>query len=227
MESRTVHELTAAYALDALDASEQREFEEHLRSCESCREELASFQTAAASLGFAVESPQPPPALRGRILERVQAERGVVVVFRRPRMVLGAVSGLAAVAAALAIGLGIWATSLSNDLDSTRRAMGVLGDPSARSVELSGATGRLVVAPEGEAALVVRGLAPAPSGRTYEIWVIQGKQPRRAGLFGGGDEGNIVVLDRKVPADAVVAVTVERDGGVEAPTGKPLFTAQA
>jgi hypothetical protein len=29
-----------------------------------------------------------------------------------------------------------------------------------------------------------------------------------------------------VPADAVVAVTVERDGGVEAPTGEPLFTAQ-
>ena len=79
MESGTVHELTAAYALDALDAAEQREFEEHLRSCESCREELASFQTAAASLGFGVESPEPPPALRGRILERVQADRGVEI----------------------------------------------------------------------------------------------------------------------------------------------------
>jgi anti-sigma-K factor RskA len=226
MESGTVHELTAAYALDALDASEEREFEEHLRSCESCREELASFQAAAASLGFAVESPQPPPALRGRILERVQAERGVVVPFRRPRLVLGAVSGLAAVAAAVAIGLGIWAASLSNDLDSTRDALAVVADPSARSLPLAGATGRLVVAPEGRAALVVRGLDPAPAGRTYEIWVIQANRPQRAGLFEGGEQRNVVLLDRKVPPKAVVAVTVEDDGGVSAPTGKPLFLAQ-
>jgi len=226
MESGTVHELTAAYALDALDAAEQREFEEHLRSCESCREELASFQAAAASLGFAVDSPDPPPPLRGRILERVHAERGVVVPFRRPRLVLGAVSGLAAVAAAVAIGLGIWAASLSRELDSARDANAVLGDPGARSVALSGATGRVVVAPEGRAALVVRGLDPAPSGRTYEIWVITANRARRAGVFEGGGERNVVVLDRKVPPDAVVAVTVEEDGGVSVPTGKPLFLAQ-
>jgi len=226
MESGTIHELTAAYALDALDSSEEREFEEHLRSCESCREDLASFRAAAASLGFAVESPQPPPALRGRILERVQQERGVVVPFRRPRVVLGAVSGLAAAAAAVAIGLGIWAASLSNDLDSTRELVAVLGDPGARSVELSGATGRLVVAPEGRAALVVRSLDAAPAGRTYEVWVIEGDRPRPAGLFEGGESEDVVLLERKVPADAVVAVTVEQDGGVGAPTGDPLFTAQ-
>jgi len=226
MESGTVHELTAAYALDALDPGEERAFEEHLRSCESCREELASFQTAAASLGFAVESPEPPPALRGRILERVQGERGVVVPLRRSRLVLGAVSGLAAVAAAVAIGLGIWAASLSNELDATRDALAIVGDPSARSVALSGATGRLVVAPEGRAALVVRGLDPAPAGRTYEIWVIEANRPQRAGEFEGGGQRNVVLLDRKVPADAVVAVTVEEDGGVRSPTGKPLFLAE-
>jgi anti-sigma-K factor RskA len=227
MESGTIHELSAAYALDALEPSEEREFEQHLRTCEHCREEVASLQAAAASLGFGVESPEPPPALRGRILERVQAERGVVVPFRRPRLVLGAVSGLAAAAAAVAIGLGIWAASLSNDLDSTRDALAVLADPAARSVDLQGADGRLVVAPEGEAALVVRNLDPAPAGRTYEAWVIEGKTPRRAGLFEGGERRNLVLLDRKVPQDAVVAVTLEQDGGVDAPTGRPLFTAQA
>jgi anti-sigma-K factor RskA len=226
MEPGTLHELTAAYALDALDPSEEREFEEHLRSCDRCREELASFRTAAASLGFAVESPQPPPALRGRILDRARGERGVVVPFRRPRVVLGALSGLAAAAAAVAIGLGIWAASLSDDLDSARNAIDVLGDPGARSVELSGAAGRLVVAPEGQAALVVRGLDAAPPGRTYEVWVIEGNRPRPAGLFEGGESEDVVLLERMVPPDAVVAVTVERDGGVEAPTGDPLFTAQ-
>ena len=226
MESGDVHQLTAAYALDALDYSEQREFETHLRTCESCREELASFETAAAALGFAVVSPDPPPALRGRILDRVKAERGVVVPFRRPRVVLGAVSAVAAAAAAVAIGLGIWAASLDRDLDRTQAALAVLADPAARTVRLDGADGRLVVAPEGEAALVVRGLGRAPAGRTYEAWVIQGTTPVRAGLFAGGGRRSLVLLDREVPAGAVVAVTVEREGGVDAPTRKPLFTAQ-
>ena len=226
MESGDVHQLTAAYALDALDYSEQREFEAHLRTCESCREDLASFEAAAAALGFAVASPEPPPALRGRILDRVKAERGVLVPFRRHRLVLGAVSAVAAAAAAVAIGLGIWAASLDRDLDRTQAALAVLADPAARTIRLEGANGRLVVAPEGEAALVVRGLGPAPAGRTYEAWVIEGTTPVRAGLFAGGGQRSLVLLDREVPAGAVVAVTVEREGGVDAPTSKPIFTAE-
>ena len=226
MESGTIHELSAAYALDALEPSEEREFEQHLRTCEHCREEVASFHAAASSLGFAVESPEPPPALRGRILERVKAERGVVLPFRRRRLALGAVAGIAAAAAAVAIALGIWAASLSSDLDSTRAALAVLADPAARSIDLQGADGRLVVAPEGKAALVVRNLDRAPAGRTYEAWVIEGNTPKRAGLFEGGGLRELVLLNRKVPADAVVAVTVEDEGGVDAPTGKPVFAAE-
>lgn len=227
MDSGTIHELSAAYALDALDPAEEREFEQHLRTCEHCREDVASFEAAAAALAFGVESPEPPPALRGRILERVQSERAVVVPFRRRRVSFGVVSGLAAAAAVVAIGLGIWAASLSNDLDETRAALDVLADPSARTIELQGAAGRLVVAPEGEAALVVRNLDPAPEGQTYEAWVIEGKTPKPAGLFEGDDTRDLVLLERKVPANAVVAVTVEQDGGVDAPTSQPIFSAQA
>ena len=226
MEPGDVHELTAAYALDALERVEEREFEEHLRSCESCRDELASFQATAAELGLGVVSPEPPPALRGRILERVQAERGVVVPFRRRNVGFRAVSAVAAVAAAVAIGLGIWAVSLRSDLDETRDAVAVLGDPTARSIGLDGADGRLVVSSDGAAALVVRRLDPAPEDRTYEAWVIEGSTPRRAGLFAGGEERIVVLLARRVPPGAVVAVTVEPKGGVDAPTTKPIITAE-
>jgi anti-sigma-K factor RskA len=228
MDSGTIHELSAAYALDALDPAEEREFEQHLRTCDDCREDVASFEAAAAALAFGVDSPKPPPALRGRILERVASERAVVVPFRRRRVSFGLVSGLAAAAAVVAVGLGIWAASLSNDLDRNRDLVAVLGDPAARSIDLDGADGRLVVAPEGAAALVVRNLDPAPEGQTYQAWVIEGKAPPRpAGLFEGGDRHDALVLDRKVPANAVVAVTVEQDGGVDAPTNQPVFSAQA
>ena len=64
-DAMDVHELTAAYALDALDADERERYEEHLASCEECREELAALGETAAALAWGVESPEPPPALRG------------------------------------------------------------------------------------------------------------------------------------------------------------------
>ena len=82
MESLTMHDLTAAYALDALDAEESREYEEHLATCERCREDLAQLGGAAGALAFAVESPAPPAALRSRILETARAERPNVVPLR-------------------------------------------------------------------------------------------------------------------------------------------------
>src|SRR5919108_5982985 len=82
MGTQALHDLTAAYALDALDADERREYEAHLARCERCRTELASLSEAATSLAYGVEAPAPPPQLRDRILERARAERPNVVPLR-------------------------------------------------------------------------------------------------------------------------------------------------
>ena len=50
METDAIHELTAAYALDALDEADEREYEDHLARCPRCREDLASLGEAAAAL---------------------------------------------------------------------------------------------------------------------------------------------------------------------------------
>ena len=64
------HADVAPYALDALDADEERAFEEHLASCEACREELASLREATAALAYGAVGPAPPPELKQRILAR-------------------------------------------------------------------------------------------------------------------------------------------------------------
>ena len=225
--SSDLHELAAPYALDALDADERERFERHLAECERCSAQLAELQEAVAALAFAAEGPEPPPSLRGRILESARAETGgKVVPFPRKRWALPAVATIAAVAACTAIGLGIWANSLSNSLDRERsanamyaQAMELLG-ADAQVKALTDGEGRLLVAPGGgRAALVVCGLAQAPAGKTYEAWVIEGKTPRRAGLFRGGGGCSLpVILERDVPTGAIVAVTLEREGGVQAPT---------
>ena len=229
MEADTIHELTAAYALDALDERDEREYEAHLARCPRCREELASFTETATSLAYGVESPPPPPALRDRILERARAERPNVVPLRPAWRSWTAAA--AAVAACAAIGLGIWAATLSRSLDRERSAkeqqagvVSILSDPAARRFALSGSHGTLVVSRTGAGALLVSNLRPAPTGKTYEAWVIQGKTPRRAGTFG---QAKPFKLTRPVPQGAVVAVTLERHGGVNAPTTRPITAAQA
>ena len=43
MEADALHDLTAAYALDALDPEDARRYEAHLARCERCQEELAAL----------------------------------------------------------------------------------------------------------------------------------------------------------------------------------------
>lgn len=230
MEAHALHELTAAYALDALDEREAADYEEHLAGCERCREELTSFREAASTLAYAVEAPVPPAGLRERIVAQAVAERPNVVPFRpRWRSLPGAV---AAVAACAALGFGLWSASLSRSLEREReandefaRAAAILSDPAARRVPLSGDHGTLVVRNTGQAALVMRALPKAPSGKTYEAWVIEGGKPRPAGLFEGGSGPQAVVLDEPVPEGAQVAATIEEAGGVEAPRGDAVFSA--
>ena len=46
-----VHELTAGYALDALEPAERERYEAHLGSCEHCRDELEGFWEVSGALG--------------------------------------------------------------------------------------------------------------------------------------------------------------------------------
>ena len=132
----------------------------------------------------------------------------------------------AALSAAAALALAFYAVDLSRDLDRERDAREVLADPDARVVPVEDGRGRLVVSPGGEAVLVTR-LEPAPEGKTYELWIIRGATPRPAGTFEGEDVRDVVRVQGRVGPGSVVAVTVEPDGGVQAPTTEPLFTAQA
>ncbi|HEY1370292.1 MAG TPA: anti-sigma factor [Gaiellaceae bacterium] len=229
MEANALHELTAAYALDALDESEEREYEEHLVRCPECREQLAALSEAAASLAYGIETPAPPPSLRGRILDAAVGERPNVVPLRRSRA-FRVVASVAAVAACAAVAFGVWSAILSGQLsDARKRAVPAsirasVAQTAAQEIGAGGVHGSLVVGRDGRGALVLADLPAAPAGKTYEAWVIEGGEAHRAGTFEGG--GTVIVpLTRPVPAGATVATTMERAGGVDAPTQTPFLTA--
>ena len=224
-----IHELTAGYALDALEADERQAYEDHLPDCEQCQEDIVSFWEVTGALALAATGPEPPPELRERIVAAARAETQTVVPFRPRRFRANqAFSAVAAIAAVGLIALGWWAVSLHGSLTDTRSALaeqravaGVLADSSARRVSLAPGTGTLV-ASAASAVLVVDGLAPAPVGRTYQVWVVRkGAAPASSGLFAGGSHSVVLVQHAVAPGD-VVAVTLERAGGAKVPTTKPV-----
>src|SRR3954454_18759271 len=115
MEANALHDLTAAYALDALDSEDARAYEAHLARCQRCREELDEISDTAGALVYGTEPPIPPTHLRARIVQEAARERPNVVPLR-PRWIKP-VAAIAPVAACTAIGLGIWADTLSTMLD--------------------------------------------------------------------------------------------------------------
>jgi anti-sigma-K factor RskA len=221
------HELIAGYALDALDEADRARAKKLLETSEEAREELRTLTDVAAAMATAASGPAPRPELRDLIVAAARAEPQNVVPLearRRGRAapLLGAV---AAVAATVAIGLGVYASSLSGELDDTKAVIAQLSDPSARAIGLEGARGRLLVRPQGEAVLVVAGL-PKREGKTYAVWVIDGGTPKPAGLFDAASDATVVPVERPVADGAVVAISVE-DGPVDAPTSTPVVTSQA
>ena len=212
------HSLVAPYALHALDDEEGRTFEEHLAVCERCRRELAGLREAAvearvrrrgACAAARAEGADPRPGA-GRARERRLAP-GVAGAagLRRSRP--------PRVAAAVAIGLGVWTRTRPSETQRSRGAR-----PTGRQGRPDGRRGAVAVAPNGEAALAVR-VPPAPSGKTYEAWVIQDGKARPAGPF---TERRHDGRRARAPfhRGSVVAVTLEPRRG-RLPTQKPLAPA--
>jgi anti-sigma-K factor RskA len=125
---------------------------------------------------------------------------------------------------------------LQAELHATRASLAreqglrdLVAHPEARLATLAaltpapGAAARVVWNPRSrEAWLVASGLAPAPTGKGYEVWVIGNAAPVPAGVFQVDGEGRAFFKLPDVSETAVVrtfAVTLEPAAGTPAPTG--------
>ena len=236
MEPEAIHDLTPAYALDALDADEAAEFEEHLaplralpggarrppggreharlRDSSGRRPAGAARTHPRAGSGGALERhsvpAEAPPDERGCSPRRHRS--------RRPRR-SGSGSGRRCSTAISARACG--AREAERRARPRRRARNRPRRPDPEE------TDRWRSGPTGRGVLVIPGLPKAPAGRTYEAWVIKGTKPSPAGLFLGAGSGTTVVpLTRPVEPGSVVAVTVEPRKGSAQPTQQPFITAK-
>jgi len=224
------HSLSGPYALDALPSDERGQFERHLRTCASCREEVEEFRATAARLADATVT-APPPELRERVLAEAARTRQVpppvadeVPAKRAPswrRRVLAAAAAVVFLAGAGVTGVQIQAAREASE--QGEQVAAILAAPDSRTVRGAVAGGgrvTLVVSPREDAAFVVLDRLPVPpTDRTYQLWFIHGTTARSAGTVDMSAPGRATrILHSAVAGADGFGLTVEPRGGSRTPT---------
>jgi len=231
------------FAMGVLDDPEKSELRAHLeRGCETCTAGMNDARAWVYTLGASTEGPEPP----GRVRQRLLAAIGVEQQLRwhwRTAWQAAAVVALAAVGVVAYLGQRhaaeksqLTAEISRHGLEAAglREALNVLEAPNTREVIFGGEKptpprGRVFVNPASGVLLIASNLPAPPAGKTYEMWIIpKGGKPAPAGLFASDQDGTAVHLYRtsvSLAGTSAIAVTLERAGGVDAPTSQPVIVA--
>jgi anti-sigma-K factor RskA len=224
----------AAYAMGALDAEETSALEAHLRTCDSCRAELADYQRISAGLLSALPPKAPRAALRGSLQKTLQSQ----VKSARPQLKWKLNQMAVAAAVVLLIGLNIVSvyefvtlkqeqTELDGQYGSQQSAIAMLAYPSTQSIgfEQGGISGSLLVDKKRNLlAVFAWNLPAAPVGKTYQMWLIDPQEDRTSGGFLIPEAKQpfvMAVIKSPQPLTGFVGlgITLEPLGGSLKPTG--------
>jgi Anti-sigma-K factor rskA/Putative zinc-finger len=242
--SGRVHELSGAYALDALADAERERFERHLQRCPACADDVRQMTSTATAMAMAVAA-DPPPGLKERVLAAAAATpqlpplQPTAAARRRhgrrltrsdwfPRLALG----VAAAGVAAAVVLAVVTVSTQNRLDTVQaqnqQIAAVLSAPDAQIATGTSSTGgtATVVLSYAEQRMIFTssGFPPLPSAKVYELWLLSTGSARSAGLLPQPTDGKTApVLAAGLTSADKVGVTVEPAGGTSSPTTTPIL----
>jgi anti-sigma-K factor RskA len=185
------------------------------RGSESRRRSLTRWLPLAAALLIAVALGVDGVRLRGRVASLEQRVRDIGARANTSEQELTSVRETAAEAQMIVVVLA------SSDLIRVDLA----GQPSAPE-----ARARAFWSRSRGLIFTASNLPPLPAGRTYQVWIVTPEAPLSAGLLRPGDRGDVHAVfttPRDVARVAAVAVTIEPDGGVPAPTGEKYLVGLA
>jgi len=253
MSCGELRELYELYALGTLEAAERQELEEHLaRECPSCVPGVRRARQWTVGLAYAAPAVDPPARLRRRVLALVKppepkeggwgwlthawATMALALLLALMwygydrRAVRAEMEGLRA-------RLGL-AQSATAELAARNRfltdALALINLPETRQVVFGGAapappSGRVWVHAQRGVLLLASRLPRAPAGKIYEMWIIpKAGAPAPAGLFNSDERGEAMHVWPQavnIAQTGAVAVTLEPEGGVPAPTSTPVIVA--
>jgi anti-sigma-K factor RskA len=217
-----IADLLPAYVLDAMEGEERCALMEHLAECRLHDAELQNERQAALMLSEVIPPVAPPTALRASLLDAFDKEvAGDTVTqpeptpLRQPRKPFwqalgtpGFAYGLAAAIAVVAIALGAWGLSRSDDT----------GEGGVRLATARANDQRLDVTylPDRNLAVLNFELPTPASGRTYQAWHITDGKPVSLGVL--SQNAGTVTFSANLDKASAVAISIEPLGGSTTPT---------
>ncbi len=243
LNRESMRDLAAAYAIGALDADELREFESLLGQSEELRREVAEFEEVSAQLAHGAPQAEPDTALRRRLMDRAKVD-AVSRPAAPPSRSTNWMLGLAWAAAATGIIVAFVQSDRAGDLEKQLAArarevetvLAQLDRSKQRLDDVLGATTVMFVLrstseqppsirlywnqQENNIVLQTIALAPAPTGREYQLWFLSGGAALPASTFNSDAGGSRVTLPGPPPDTEIqgVAITIEPIGGSAQPT---------
>jgi anti-sigma-K factor RskA len=249
MIEERLQENACLFVAGALSPEENSAFEQELRGNAELQTFVRELRDAASAFALAEKSVAPPPRLKNKILAQIEGEQKrpesfslltLVNQLRSAWLPWAVAAGFAALAAvqyvqaqalreqtrslnAAVTGLSTQIAALEKKDDFSQMRIAMLSsllDNSPKAVAVS-----LWDNDKQSGVLVVQNLAPAPTDKDYQLWVINDKYPApvNAGVFSVDDKGNVrFTFKPDMPMTSVdkFAVTVERKGGVPKAEGK-------
>ena len=238
----------AAYVLGALSPAERLAFEAHLAGCAVCAAEVRSLTPVAAALAQMTPPAEPPAAARGRLLAAVSSTRpsrsSASWLAAAAAVALAvALGGYAAQLRGRVTGLEarlrdatLRAEASERQVAEVRRTafdaqsqVAVLAAPDMARIDLAGqpaapsASARAFWSRSRGLVFTASNLPAPPPGRAYQLWVLTAQPaPISAGMLTLDASGRVNVTiptPRDIPTPVAMAVTLEPEGGVPAPTG--------
>ncbi|MEC2039269.1 anti-sigma factor [Bacillus altitudinis] len=235
-----------------LQGEEKTQFEEHIKHCSDCKEELEELTSLMSDIPFLAEDETPPAGMKDRILSRVFEEEipeTTTAAKSNPPQDLKIVRDanemkppmkkknqwlLPLVAALLLISAAGNVYFLTNGTDQAEQPVKVVATKSLASAESAKTTGAFsVIEHHGKKELIVSadGLkGQLDSSAVYQVWLIKGDQPVPAGAFKTDSKGEGTVtyaLSEKEANESwdTVAVTLEPKKDNKLPQGPVVLSA--
>ncbi len=236
MSGIDIHQLAAAYALDAVDERERAEFEAHYPTCPVCRPEVAGFRETLSQVAASVAVP-PPTSLKTSVMDEIGTTRQLspllpdsvvnLAAHRQRRQTMQRALTVAAALLLIATGAFIVGRRSTGD-DYAKAAAAVIDRPDTRITTLDGTgSGSFRVAWSPSAGRIVvmgDGLADPGTGKAYELWLVDDSGAHAVRLL---DKAKGQKVRRVVPINGSPkqwAITVEPEGGVDKATGPIIFS---
>jgi hypothetical protein len=242
MNCEELHDHYELYAMGVAGEPEKSEIRDHLnRGCEDCMSGMKRARSIVSFLGGTAPSMAPSPKLRRRILASVGIEQrrfgwapflamATALALFAAFYFSGRERDFALTAAQLRDQLG----RQKMELTRLNEAFAILNGPDTTATSFGAgkftpSKGRVFMNPSQGVLLIASNLAPAPTGKKYEMWVIpKGGKPVPAGLFQSESDGTAMHMQRgtlDLKATAAVAVTMEDEVGALEPTSPILIVA--